>query len=176
MRLAGIAACAVAVAACEAPAELAECPTMPVKGWGTLPHIPAFAALSHRRDQPYNAISETSYVLWSDSNFSYERLLTFDMAHPRFAAGAVNERCIRNVSFMAATPVQGTRAESLGAFVEFLGSHGAAASLVKAIETARANNAAFASVGAISEAPVSAGVIAQGARGTFFRVEIGAAK
>ena len=176
MRLAGIAACAMTVAACEAPAELAECPVMPVKGWAGLLRTPAFAALSHKRDQRYDPLSEMSQVLWSDSSYSYERLLTFDMAHPRFTQGDAEERCIRGVSFMAATPLEGARAESLSAFVAFLASNGAPPALVLAIELARDRRAEFTTVGTLGAAPVSAGLVVQGARGSFFRVEVGAAK
>ena len=176
MRLAGIAACAVAVAACEGSTDLAECPAMPVKGWDGLLRSPAFAALSHKREQRYDPVTEVSVILWSDSNYTYERLLTFEMAHPRFAQGVPEERCIENASFMATMPLQGARSETVNAFMGFLASHGAPQALVKTVEAARDNQAPFAPVGSIAGAPVSAGVVVHGARGSFFRVEIGAAK
>ena len=177
MNVPRLGACAVtlgiACAACESTGGFEECPSMPVKGWSGLLAAPSFRALSHRRDRFYEPLSETSSVLWSDSNSTYERLLTFDFAHPRFADGASGERCIRAVSFMAALPVDGARAESLAGFVSFLGVHGVPGTVVKSIEAARDKRSEFAAVGAVGAAPVAAGVVVQGARGSFFRVEIG---
>jgi hypothetical protein len=166
----------IACAGCGAPAALEECPSMPVKGWSGLLAADAFKALSHRKERPYEPLSETSRLLWSDSSYGYERLLTFDLAHPRFASGASEERCIRTVSFMASTPLQGPRADTLAAFVAFLGAHGVPPAVVKSIEAARDRGSQFAPVGAAGAATVSAGTVVQGARGSFFRVEIGAAK
>ena len=166
----------IACAGCEAPRALEECASKPVKGWNALLDDKSFAQLSHRRERVYDPLSEVSWLLWADSNYSYERLLTFDMAHPRFASGAPEERCIRAVSFMASTPVQGPQAESLAAFIAFLAAHGLPQALVKSVEAARAQGSEFKVLGNIAAAPVSAGIVVQGARGSFFRVEIGSAK
>lgn len=163
----------IACAGCEAPKSPEECPSMPLKGWNGLHAQQPFEALSHRRERPYEPLSETSRVLWSDSSYNYERLLTFDLAHPRYASGAPEERCIRAVSFMASMPLEGARANSVSAFVSFLAAHGLPPALVKAIEDARAKRSEFAALGAVGPVPVSAGVVVQGARGSFFRVEIG---
>jgi len=166
----------VALAGCEAPTPTYDaCPAMPVKGWNALLDAPAMKPLAHHREWPYEPISQTTRVLWSDSNITYERLLTFDLAHPRYAGGAAEDRCVRTASFMAAMPVEGPRAESVSAFVAFLGAHGAEPAVVKAIETARDRQSGFAPVGSVGKAQVSAGAVIQGARGTFFRVEIASA-
>jgi hypothetical protein len=166
----------VVLAGCEAPAPAyVACPSMPVKGWNALLDSPAMKPLAHHREWPYEPISQVTRVLWSDSNISYERLLTFDLSHTRYEGNAAADRCIRTASFMTAMPVEGARSESLSAFVAFLGSHGVEPPVVKAIEAALDRKADFAPVGSVGKAPISAGTVVQGARGNFFRVEVGSA-
>src|SRR5207237_10630834 len=73
---------ALACASCGTDERLAECPGMPVKGWIALPQAKEFAPLSHRKDTIYEPLSESSQILWADSNYTYEALLTFELAYP----------------------------------------------------------------------------------------------
>jgi len=121
---------AFACVSCGTGEHLADCPNMPVKGWDALPQAKEFTALSHRKERVYEPLSESSQVLWADSNIAYGALLTFDLAHPRFASGAPDEKCIRDASFMALVPLEPAREAQVRAFTEFLRTHGVPAGLI----------------------------------------------
>jgi len=147
---------------------------MPVKGWDQLPDAKELAALSHRKERVYEPLSETSQVLWADSNIAYGSLLTFVLAHPRFSSGAPEEKCIREASFMALVPLEPARQAQVAAFTEFLRAHGVPAQIVGRVDAAREYKLLFAPVGEHGGAVISAGIVTQGARGRFFRIQVAA--
>jgi hypothetical protein len=163
---------AIACVSCGTGERIAECPNMPVKGWDGLPEAKEFAALSHRKERAYEPLSESSQVLWADSNIAYGALLSFELAHPRFASGAPDERCIREASFMALMPLQGAREAQVKAFTQFLRARGVPADIVARIDGARDNALLFGPVGEHAGAVISAGIVTQGARGRFFRIQV----
>ena len=165
-------ALAFACVSCSPGEHLGECPNMPVKGWDALPEAKEFASLSHRKERVYEPLSESSQVLWADSNIAYGALLTFELAHPRFASGAPEEKCIREASFMAQLPLEPAREAQVKAFMEFLRAHGVPAVIVGRIDAVRDNALLFAPVGEHARAVISAGIVTHGARGRFFRIQV----
>jgi hypothetical protein len=163
---------AFACVSCGTGEHLADCPNMPVKGWDALPEAKEFASLSHRKERIYEPLSESSQVLWADSNIAYGALLTFDLAHPRFTSGAPDEKCIREASFMALVPLEPSREAKVAAFTEFLRTRGVPAAIVERIDAARENKLLFGPVGEHARAVISAGIVTQGARGRFFRIQV----
>jgi hypothetical protein len=163
---------AFACVSCGTGEHLADCPNMPVKGWDALPQAKEFTALSHRKERVYEPLSESSQVLWADSNIAYGALLTFDLAHPRFASGAPDEKCIRDASFMALVPLEPAREAQVRAFTEFLRTHGVPAAIAGRIDAARENKLLFGPLGEHAGAVIFAGIVTQGARGRFFRIQV----
>lgn len=162
----------LACVSCSPGERIGECPNMPVKGWDALPEAKEFASLSHRKERFYEPLSESSQVLWADSNIAYGALLTFELAHPRFASGAPDEKCIREASFMALAPLDEARAAQVKAFTGFLREHGVPAAIMARVDAARENSLLFGPVGEDRGAVISAGIVTQGARGRFFRIQV----
>lgn len=181
MRRAAVAtlvAATFALAGCAPPrAALAECPTMPVKGWEALLAKSPIDHLAHRRDLVLDPLTGTSQMLLADENIAYEVLLTFVFAHPNLGRtpDGNTARCVRDVSLMARVPLEGMRGDAVSAFTAFLGERNMNPEMVRAIASARAAQGAFARVGTMGDAMVSAGTIEHGGRGRFFRVEVAAA-
>ncbi len=158
--------------------EMAACPRMPVKNFATLLDKAPIARLENRKDFRYETLSETSQLLIADSNYDYGILLTYVFSHPILAREGhpVDERCVHDVSLMARVPVDAKGDEALAAFVDFLRDGGMPTPLILAIRSARETLPTYGTVGRMGDAQVFAGVIEQGARGRFFRIEVEAPK
>lgn len=169
--------CAVAfvAAGCAPPRNaIPECLTMSVKGWGELTGREPFAGFAHRREIPFEPLSETSRLLVGDSNYSYAVLLTYTFVHTDLSRGTESGqgRCLSEASLMTRLPAVESGARALAAFAGLLRDNRAPEPLLRAIDAARAGEAAFAPLGSLGGAEISAGVIEHGARGRFFRVEV----